>query len=220
MKVTLKPLNEEEMQLLLQLLQANFGSHYSKDWKMAKGVAEAFFDYANQHGRDLALPPTDNTPSLTDPIKWLHAPEKRNVRGRAAQVRSANMSSIGLWRRLRRELARIIIGSQQEPEWGFAVPVVVPTGTIYVMRPGHLVIDWLLARLVANGQQFRLVPKCKQCRKAGLRARSRKQNAFCSEACKHEYVTDRRRRERAMARAERGNQPTSLPASAIAKRPM
>lgn len=209
MTINLRPLKTNELKLLLSLLRLECWPK-TVPIKPIRKVASSFQKYVKRNRMQIAplLPELGRPESLCYPIQWVRDPEKVGLRP-GIPKRQAQEHADGLtrdqWRRIKHELRRVLEESHKLAFWCFRLPVVLPSRKAFIDKPEMLILDWLTARLVANGQQFRFVSRCQylHCGKAGLRKRARKQNLYCSEACKRKDIVEQRKNQRAKLRSDK-----------------
>lgn len=214
MTINLKRLWKGELRLLLALLQTEFEPKIAvADGKVKKTpapirpitkLARRFQNYVFKNKLRFVLPVASKKSSLYHPIEWVRDPDNVTVAAGVIKEERVEESTRQQWRRIRDEVRRVIEESRTKAFWGFSLPIMVPSKRVYVFRPENLILNWLLARLVANRQQFLLVPRClrRGCGKAALRERSRKDNVYCSRKCKLKAMVKQRSKKRAESRAE------------------
>ncbi len=210
MNIKLPALTEEELGLLLELLRTQFHGPPTESGRKAglraapiepiRRLARAFELYARKHKR---------TYLLGKSAPWTIDPNSLAVAERVNKEEALERHTRLQWGTIRDELRRILRESGQVKWWGFRLPVILPSKQVFVFRPQDMILNWLVARIIANNQQFRFVLACRNCGKAGLRARGRKQNVYCSDECKNQHIVKQRRKERARRRARRGR-PTEV----------
>lgn len=217
MTINLNPLTERELKLLLAVLQL-------RTWPPSvpigpiKKVASQFQAYVKQNRKQFAplRPEKDRTETLCYPIQWVRDRDRiglrTNTSKREAQAHVDKLTR-QQWRRIKDELRRVLEESHRLAYWGFRLPVMLPSRRAFVDKPETLILDWLMARLIANGQQFRFVARCRYryCGKAGLRRRARKENLYCSDVCKRKAMVEQRREERAKLRTEKKQEKEAPP---------
>lgn len=203
MTVRLPPLTEEEFGLLLQLLRTEFHGPPTESGRKAGlraapigpicRLAGAFEKYAKKNRKTYVLGKS---------VSWMPNPAAIHVAEGFDKQEAFERQARHQWRSLRDELLRVLEESHTIKWWGFRLPVMLPSRRAFIFRPADLILDWLAARMIANNQQFRFVPHCRNCGKPGLRVRGRKQNVYCSEECKNQDIVKRRRKERTQRRAQ------------------
>lgn len=204
MNLKLPPLTEEELGLLLTLLRTQFHGPPTESGRKAgfqaapvepiHRLARAFEAYAKKNKRAYAV---------ADSVAWTPDPKTVSVAPGVDKQEALERLTREQWRRIHDELKRVLTESREVRWWGFRLPVLLPAKKVFVFRPDDLILSWLAARLIANNQQFRFVPRCRHCGKAGLRTRGRKQNVYCSDECKNKHILETRRKERAELHASR-----------------
>ncbi len=217
MTINLKPLTERELKLFLAVLQL-------RTWPVLvpigpiRKVANQFQAYVKQNRKQFASlqPEKDKTETLCYPIQWVRDRDRigfhLKTSEREAQAHADKLTR-QQWQKIQGEVRRVIEESRGRRFWGFRVPAILPSRKVFVDKPETLILDWLMARLIANGQQFRFVARCRyrHCGKSGLRKRARKKNLYCSDTCKRKAMVEQRREERAKVRAEKKQEKKAPP---------
>lgn len=205
MNLKLPVLTEKELGLLLALLRTQFQGPPTESGRKAglqpapvgpiRRLARVFEEHARKNKGSYLL---------ANSVAWTPDSETVHVAQGVDKQDALERLTRQQWRKIRDELMRILEESHQIKWWGFRLPVMLPSKRVFVFRPEDLILNWLVARMIANNQQFRFVPRCRRCGRAGLRARGRRQNVYCTDECKRKDILERRRKERAGRRAHRG----------------
>lgn len=169
MKLTLSELSPKEMQLILEILNADTTS----DSKLAKlkklqGKCDAFM-------RRTKRIVVGSVQAFQSQAANVSASKKKEILANRLRAK---------WRDAKAPLRQVIADKRDEPGFYCWLPPILlpakePIVLIYRLRD---LVYWFLARAVANRQHLLFV-RCQHCEKFGLRKRGRQDTKYCSSAC-------------------------------------